>query len=87
MDSNAFMAYMNEYQRLYEDVSVGVPEVGDRVVVAAGIIFNAHPWLRLEGEVIEVGNVSAKVRLITNSRGETAECWIPISFITDILGK
>jgi hypothetical protein len=73
-----------EFRRLVAEPSSRVPAVGDRVVVAAGLLGLGWHWIRMEGEVLEVGEVSVKVR-IADSRGDPKVMWVHPALITDVL--
>jgi len=73
-----------EYNRLKQDVPRAV-KVGDKVLIAAGLIGRGHAWVRVEGEVLEVGQASIKVRGKQSYSDETWEEWIDPALITDII--
>jgi len=75
-----------EFRRLLSDTSVKVPEVGDRVIVAAGLVGMGHLWIREEAKVIEVGDTSVKVLFPERGLyGKDVEMWIHPALITDVI--
>lgn len=77
-----------EFMRLLADSPKRVL-VGDRVVVAAGLTGRGYNWVRVEAEVLEVGDVSVKVRFLGREAlvGKPDEDWIHSALITDILRR
>jgi preprotein translocase subunit YajC len=77
-----------EFQRLCCDPSCQTPEVGDTVIVAAGLIGRGFDWVREEAEVIALGETSVKVRWRRESRYEELnETWIHPALITDVIRR
>ena len=77
-----------EFERLCFDPCMMTPEVGDRVVVAAGPLGMGFDWVRLEATVIEAGQLSYKVRFTDRTHpitGEPITQWIHPAIITDVL--
>ena len=62
--------------------------VGDRVVVAAGLIGFGFKWERLEATVLEKGQNSIKIELDHKHLVNNVnwELWIHPAVITDVLG-
>lgn len=77
----------SEFYRLYCEPSSRVPEVGNRVIVAVGLLSMGHPWTREEGVVIEKGDTSYKIRLkrIDYGTHRQTEVWVHQALITDVL--
>jgi hypothetical protein len=77
-----------EFRRLLVDPSATQAEVGDRVVVAAGLLGRGWQWIREEAEVIAVGETSYKVRFVETPEddGEPTEQWIHPAIVIDVLG-
>lgn len=75
-----------EFDKLVADQSMILPNVGDRVVVAAGPLSRGFEWIRLEAVVLEVGQSSYKVRF-TKDRfdGTPDEEWVHPALITDVI--
>ena len=86
----------NYHQRLHEkfeslnmDRCAIVPEVGDIVVVAGGLLGMGHDWILHEAVVIETGSQTYKV-LFTNYRhfdGRESKMWIHPALIVDVIKK
>lgn len=74
----------NEYKRLKQDAPRMV-KVGDKVLVAAGLIGRGHPWVRTQAEVIEIAQSSVKVRGKESYSLDPWEEWIDPSLITDVI--
>ena len=77
----------DKFDRLALDPCTIIPKVGWRVVVAAGPLCMGHDWIRLEAEVIELGQISYKVRF-TDYRScnrELVEKWIHPGLVTDVI--
>lgn len=83
-----------EFKRLLVEPSTStrVPDIGDRVVVAAGFVGLGHLWVREEAVVEEKGDTSYKVRFVNfkpyngGDRGSYV-MWIHPALITDVLGE
>lgn len=73
----------DEFTKLCLDPSAVRPNVGDRVVVAIGLIGYGFNWIRQECVVIEEGETSFKVRW--QQHGNTHVEWINPNLITDVL--
>ena len=62
------------------------PTIGDRVIIAGGLIGHGQPWVRLAADVTDVGEESVKVRLLkTDPDCEPYDAqWIHPALITDV---
>lgn len=62
--------------------------VGDRIVVAAGLIGFGFKWERLEATVLKKGQNSIKIELEHKKPGTDVnwELWVHPAIITDVLG-
>ena len=69
-----------QFKKLYLDQCSVVPEVGDTVVVASGLLARGFNWIREEAKVLHVGS-SIKVQFV----GETKVHWIHPALITDVI--
>lgn len=75
-----------EFARLDADPMMRPVSLGDRVVVAAGLIGRGHRWVRKEAKVVEVGDTSVRVRFSeARWNGEPDEEWLHPSLVIDIL--
>lgn len=72
------------FSKLLADPTSKVPQQGDRVVVAIGLLSMGHLWVRGEGVVLECGETSYKVQL------DKDECsrpiWVHQALIVEVLG-
>ena len=59
-------------------------EVGDRVIVAIGLIGHGHTWIRKECKVLEKAATSTKISFKSSLDNEFIE-WINNILITDVL--
>lgn len=73
----------SEFQKLSVD-NVKIPNKGDKVLFAAGLIGHGFEWIRKEAIVIECADTAYKVRFKT-ILNEYKEEWIHHALITDIL--
>lgn len=73
------------------DATRKIPKLNDLVIVAAGFVGLGHIWVRLEAEIVEIGESSYKVRFLdyTPYRGTKGshEVWIHPALITDVLER
>lgn len=74
-----------EYDRLkgggvYKDVSVG-----DTVVVAAGLLGRGYIWIRVECEVVQVGDTSCFVKHIGEYELDNWQEWIDRFLIVEVV--
>jgi hypothetical protein len=82
----------NERDIYFDDLVAKNPplavNVGDRVVVAAGLIGFGFKWERLEANVLEKGQNSVKIELDHKHpiTGANYELWVHPVIITDVLG-
>lgn len=74
----------SEFHKLCVEPSTKVPVVGDRVLVAAGLLGMGHAWVRLEATVVECGDTSFKVQF-TDTYESRKPMWIHQALITDVL--
>lgn len=61
------------------------PQIGDHVIVAAGLLDRGHDWIRKEVKVIDIADTSVKIRWLDGLGIE--DQWIHPVLITDILEK
>jgi hypothetical protein len=80
---------MKTFRRHFDKLLAEVPptpSVGDRVVVAAGLLGMGHPWVRVEGVVVECASTSYKVEFPSREYNGSVPCeWVHQSLITDVL--
>jgi len=78
---------LRRFESLNIDRCVDVPDVGDRVIVAAGLLGMGFPWVRYEAIVIEAGTQSYKVRFLDYKGydNRVVEKWIHPALVTDVL--
>ena len=75
-----------EYRRLLGDPCLKQPRVGDRVIVAAGLLGRGHLWVRLEAVVLEVASSAYRVRFSGRAyNGKEEEDWVVHGLITDVI--
>jgi hypothetical protein len=72
------------FNRLLADPCMKIPEINDRVLVAAGLLGMGFDWSRLEALVIAVADASIKVRF--DKDHYFREQWIHPALIVDVLG-
>ncbi len=80
----------HEFERLALDPCSDIPEVGDRVIVAVGLIGHGFAWVREEATVLEIGSSSYKVQLSKQKdfdSNKPVECWIHSVLVTDVLKR
>lgn len=78
----------SEFIRLAAEPCQKLATVGDRVLVAGGLIGRGHAWVRLEGLVLETADTACRVRFVGREfKGEPDETWVHNVLITDVLGK
>lgn len=70
-----------EFKRLAVDPCSEIPEVGDKAIVALGLLGMGHLWMREEAEVLEVASTSYHVRI----RGRSGTHWIHQALVTDVI--
>ena len=78
----------NEFNKLLLDQCCIVPGIGDTVIVAAGLLGMGFDWIRLEAEVVGIGQNSIKVRFITEKKFQSEEYitkWIHPALVTDVI--
>lgn len=73
-----------EINRLRNNDSALLPVVGDRVLVAVGVLLRGHLHLRREAVVTEVATSAVKVHCEERPHYSWDE-WVPLFAITDIL--
>ncbi len=74
-----------EFAKLLADSCVDIPEVGNRIVVAIGLLGYGHPWIRGECVVTEVGNTSYKVRYKDRCEEYNWEEWVHQALVVEVL--
>lgn len=77
----------SEFLRLAAEPCQKTPVVGDRVLVAVGLLGMGHPWVRMEGVVLEVGDTACFVRLKDRMLQKEEEEWVHNTLITDVLAR
>lgn len=78
----------SEFAKLINEPSARVPQVGDKVLVAVGLLGMGYLWVRLEAEVIETADTSYKVRFTDRKKwgsDELQEEWVHQALITDVV--
>lgn len=80
----------DEFCKLAIEPCTAIPKVGDRVLVAAGLLGMGHLWVREECEVLACGDTSYKVRFLNYKPvfepvGSKTE-WVHQALITDAVG-
>jgi hypothetical protein len=75
------------FRRLLAEPCMTAPEVGDRVVVASGLLGMGHPWIRHEAIVLEIAGAECRVRFIDyqSFSGDPKEMWVHPSLITAVI--
>ena len=77
-----------EFQKLICEPCSIVPEKGDTVVVAAGLIGMGHLWIRKAGTIIECGDTSYLVGWHGFiGKYSDKETWVNQALITDVIRK
>lgn len=74
----------SEYARLRQNPPRNI-KVGDKVLVAVGLLGRGYVWKRKECEVVEISQVSIKVK--SDEKYNEWEEWIDPVLITDVLLK
>lgn len=74
----------DEYKRLASDTPKSV-KIGQKVLVAVGLLGHGFHWIRQECDIINVSGNSSKIKWI--SYGSVHEYWIPNCLITSIIGE
>jgi hypothetical protein len=77
----------NEIKRLMAEPPKETPKIGDRVIVAVGLLNRGHLWIREEAKVIEVAEHSVKIECQQYKHSDPWQEWIHPALITDNLGK
>jgi len=75
-----------EVEKLMAEPPEEMPLVGDKVIVAIGLLGYGYNWIRHECEVLEVASHSVKIKFRRYGL-DICEEWIHPGFITDILKK
>jgi hypothetical protein len=78
----------DEFNKLLVDQCCIIPEVGDTVVVAAGILGMGFAWIRKEAKVLAVGQNSYKVQFVDEKDILTHKptvMWIHPALVTDVI--
>lgn len=73
--------------KLVADPLMEIPEIGDTVVVACGLIGHGFDWIRKECVVVAKGQATYKVRHTGHSKPLSWEEWIHPCLVTDIIRK
>lgn len=74
-----------EFERLRSEQPASPAKVGDRVIVASGLLQRGPVWHREEMHVIGVSDTCVKVRLPSGSLDGSNEVWVSNVLVTDIL--
>lgn len=76
----------DEFRKLCAEPCLRVPEIGDRVLVAAGLLGMGYLWIRREAEVVSKGDTAYRIRFVNcESYHEGNEHWVHQALITDVL--
>lgn len=78
-----------EFRRLCAEPCGKVPQKGDRVLIAAGLLGMGYPWVREEAVVMECGDTSYFVQFVHYKTYDekTYSCWVNQNLITDVLAE
>ncbi len=80
----------NEFRKLAIEPTMVVPEVGDTVIIAAGLLGMGHVWVRKEAVVLMAGDTSYKVEFVDDKHpmtGKNYVKWVVQTLITDVIRK
>lgn len=80
----------DEYKKLASDPCMKIPEVGDTVVVAAGLLGMGHIYIRMGAKVLIVGDSSYFVQFDDYKLGldkENYKTWVNPVLVTDVIKK
>ena len=80
----------DEFRKLAIEPTMVIPEVGDTVIIAAGLLGMGHVWVRKEGVVLMAGDTSYKVEFVDEKdyvTGENKVKWVVQTLITDVIRK
>lgn len=78
----------DQFYKLLIDQCAIIPNVGDTVIIAAGLLGLGFDWVRLEAVVLKVGQNSFKIQFQTEKEFRTSklkEEWIHPALITDVI--
>jgi hypothetical protein len=73
-----------EFMRIAAEPCMETAKVGDRVLVAGGLIGRGHLWVRIECEVVAVADTAIKVKSIGDIHKWSQ--WVHNTIVTDVLG-
>lgn len=79
-----------EFCRLAVEPSAKRPGIGDRVLLAVGLLNMGHLWMREEATVLECGDTSFRVQFRDRKEYSTnapMERWVHQAIITDVLAS
>ena len=79
----------SEFEKLCVEPCATTPQVGDRVLIAVGLLGMGHLWIREEAIVFECANTAYRVRFAHREDYETKqtlEMWVHQSLVTDVIG-
>lgn len=77
-----------EYLKLLSEPCLDVPEIGDHVLVHAGLLNRGHAWIRLECEVLAIGDSSYRLKFLNYKQFGTDEPlieWINSVLVTEVI--
>ncbi|MCK9569108.1 hypothetical protein M0R72_09215 [Candidatus Pacearchaeota archaeon] len=75
-----------QFEKLVMDQCCDIPEVGDSVIVAAGLLNRGFDWIRLEAKVLAVAPQSYKVQFERNHYDGSPDIeWIHPAVVTDVI--
>lgn len=76
-----------QFEKLNLDRCMEIPNVGDTVIVAAGLLGMGFPWVRYEALVLATGQNSYRVRFLDYEgfRDRVVEQWIHPALVTDVI--
>lgn len=77
--------YSREFARLQTDPCCQIPKVGDRVVVAVGLLGLGHLYIREECEVLECGATTYKIQHSGRDEYENWVKWVHQALIIEVL--
>ena len=77
----------NEFQKLLIDPCMNIPEVGDLVIVAAGLLGMGHPWVREEAKILAIADTSYQIEFTKYKSYDNKIIiqWIHTALVTDII--
>ena len=78
----------DEFTKLCIEPSAKRPNIGDRVIVAVGLLQMGHLWIREEATVLEVADTSFHIEFkdkVVYGTNEPRRVWVHQALITDVL--